>query len=100
MKHRRLCSHDMAVVPADGYVLADQGGEMYFCNQRCLCLWAVAFVTKPERTEQEKGMAVEMTTPSGAKRRFSHLLDLAQWAAANALGGAKNKWIKNGEDLI
>jgi len=44
---RRVCSFDMAEVSPEGYVLAEEQGEMYFCNARCLCLWAVHFVTNP-----------------------------------------------------
>jgi hypothetical protein len=78
-------------------VLVDSGGEMYFCNGRSLCLWAVQFVTKVERPEEDKTIPVEMTTPNGAKRRFQHLLEMAQWAAANALKGVSNEWMNNGE---
>jgi hypothetical protein len=31
---RRVCSFDMAEVPPEGYVLAEEQGEMYFCNAR------------------------------------------------------------------
>jgi hypothetical protein len=50
-----------------------------------------------ERSEKDKAVAVEMRTPHGTTRRFSHLLDLAQWAAANALNGVNNEWMNNGE---
>ena len=97
LDHRRLCSHDVVLVPENCYVLVESGGEMYFCNSRCLCLWAVQFVTKVERPEEDKTIPVEMTTPNGAKRRFQHLLEMAQWAAANALKGVNNEWMNNGE---
>jgi hypothetical protein len=97
LNHRRLCSHDVVLVPENCYVLVESGGEMYFCNGRCLCLWAVQFVTKVERSEEDKTIPVEMTTPNGAKRRFQHLLEMAQWAAANALKGVNNEWMNNGE---
>jgi hypothetical protein len=29
---RRVCSFDMAEVPPEGYVLAEEQGEMFFCN--------------------------------------------------------------------
>ena len=93
---RRICSHDIVRVPESCYVLNDGEGEMYFCNARCLCLWAVQFVTKAQRSEQDKAVAVEMITSGGEKRRFSHFLDLAQWSAANALFGTENDWINNG----
>jgi hypothetical protein len=44
---------DIAEVSSDGYVLAEEQGEMYFCNARCFCLWAVHFVTNPRRSEEE-----------------------------------------------
>ena len=99
LDHRRLCSHDVVLVPENCYVLVESGGEMYFCNGRCLCLWAVQFVTKVERSEEDKAVAVEMRTPHGTSRRFLHLLDLAQWAAANALSGVNNEWMNNGEAI-
>jgi hypothetical protein len=49
---RRVCSFDMAEVTPQGYVLAEEQGEMYFCNARCLCSWAVHFVTNPGIGEQ------------------------------------------------
>ena len=41
---RRICSYDLASVPEDGYVVTDDGGEIYLCNPRCLCIWAVESV--------------------------------------------------------
>jgi hypothetical protein len=38
---RRICSYDMLEVHPDGYTLTETEGEMYFCNARCLCIWAV-----------------------------------------------------------
>ena len=29
---RRVCSYDIAAVPREGYVLAEEKGEMYFSN--------------------------------------------------------------------
>lgn len=37
---RRLCSYDMAEVSPHAFVLSDDGGEMYFCDLRCLCVWS------------------------------------------------------------
>jgi hypothetical protein len=42
----------MAEVPPEGYVLAEEQGEMYFCNARCRCLWALHFVTNPRRSKE------------------------------------------------
>ncbi|RZU35684.1 hypothetical protein BDD14_5774 [Edaphobacter modestus] len=41
MMKRRVCSHDMFAVPDSSFVLKGMGGEMYFCNLRCFCLWSV-----------------------------------------------------------
>ena len=100
LNHRRICSHDVVLVPEVCYVLDDGEGEMYFCNARCLCLWAVQFVTKRARSDEEKARAIKMTTQTGARRIFANVLELAQWSAANALSGSGNHWILNGEELI
>ncbi len=39
---------------SDAYIVADQGGPMYFCNARCLSMWALNFATKPNRPEEQK----------------------------------------------
>jgi hypothetical protein len=83
----------MAEVPAESYLLAEEQGEMYFCNARCLCLWAVHFVTNPRRSEEQKRIACELTTPTGERRRFADLIEAAQWSAANALQGESNPWL-------
>ena len=44
---RRICSYCMLEVPSDSYVVTDAEGEIYFCNARCVCLWAIALATKP-----------------------------------------------------
>jgi hypothetical protein len=96
---RRLCSYDMVEVAAEAYVLAEEQGHMYFCDARCLCLWAVHFVTNPRRSEEQKRIACEMTTPSGERRKFTDFIEAAQWSAANALEGASNPWLDNGTPL-
>lgn len=83
----------------ESYLLLEEQGEMYFCNARCLCLWAVQFVTSPHRPEEQKNVAVVLTAPSGERRRFDHFLALAQWSAANALQGDTNSWHENGVRL-
>src|ERR1035441_10039321 len=96
---RRICSYDMVEVSAGHYALADEGGEMCFCGPRCLCIWAVQFATNLRRSEEQRNIALEMTSPDGSRRRFANIMELAQWAAANALGGVGNEWLHNGEDL-
>jgi hypothetical protein len=56
-------------------------------------------LTEPFRT-MTWCISVEMTTPNGAKRRFQHLLEMAQWAAANALKGVNNEWMNDGEAVF
>lgn len=84
---RRICSYDLAEVPADAYIVTDRGGEMYFCSARCLCIWAVLFATKPNRPQEQKSIVLELTTSTGVQRQFPHVNDLASWALANALEG-------------
>jgi hypothetical protein len=98
-RKRRICSYDMMEVPVDSYMLVEEQGEMYFCNARCLCLWAVQFVTSPHRPDEQKNLAVDLTAPSGERRQFADVLALAQWSAANALQGAANPWHENGITL-
>ena len=42
---RRLCSYDMVEVPPQAFVLIDLGGEMFFCNLRCLCVWSTQLLS-------------------------------------------------------
>jgi hypothetical protein len=72
---------------------------MYFCNARCFCLWSVQFLTNPHRPDEQKALAFEMSTPSGERRRFANLLEVAQWSSANALKGDTNPWLENGIKL-
>jgi hypothetical protein len=54
----------MAEVPPEGYVLAEEQGEMYFCSARCLCLWAVHFVTNPPGApKNRKGLLANWPCP-------------------------------------
>jgi hypothetical protein len=58
----------MVEVSAESYLLVEEQGEMYFCNARCLCLWAVHFVTNLHCSEEQKNLAVELLAPSGARQ--------------------------------
>jgi len=40
-----------------------------------------------------------MTTPTVIRRKFDNLLELAQWAAANALKGKDNPWLQSGTEI-
>jgi len=99
IRKHRICSYDMEVVPEECYLLSEEGGEMFFCSARCLFLWSAMFVTKENRREGQKILAVDMTTPEGERRLFVNELELAQWAAAHALQGDENSWIRNGTKL-
>lgn len=95
-RKRRTCSYDMMEVHAGCYELEDGSGPMYFCNGRCLGLWAATFATHPNRKETEDPVSLDLTTPGGECRRFDHVQLLAQWAVANLLDGNDNPWFKNG----
>jgi hypothetical protein len=96
---RRICSYDMTEVPADSYTLTEEQGDIYLCNARCLCLWAVQRATRSNLVEVHRGSALIMTTPEGEKRRFEGIVELAQWAAAKAIGTAESEWLRNGQGL-
>jgi hypothetical protein len=51
---RRICSYDRVEVPEAAYVLQDGGGEVYFCNLRCFCIWAVQIATRPKLSDGDK----------------------------------------------
>ena len=83
---RRVCSYDMLAVPDPCFVLKDTGGEMYFCNLRCFCVWSVLLATRPNLSEEDKNGAYSLTTPSGEEHQFTGIVDVARWATANAFG--------------
>jgi hypothetical protein len=49
--------------------------------------------------ESERDRSFVVTNPVGKKRSFDKLMDLAQWAAANALGKPESEWLMNGHDV-
>ena len=51
---RRLCSYDMVEATQHAFVLTDSGGEMYFCDLRCLCVWSVQLATRPNLSELQR----------------------------------------------
>jgi hypothetical protein len=71
---RRICSYDLAAVPDDGYIVTDERGEIYLCNARCLCIWAVTLVLK---------------VPAGEELVFETIIGLARWASSHALETAE-----------
>jgi hypothetical protein len=96
---RQICSYDMVAVPSSSYTVTDAEGDMYLCNSRCLCIWAVMLVTKHNLPESERDRSFVITNPVGKRRSFDKLIDLAQWAAANALGKPESEWLMNGRDV-
>ena len=82
---RRICSYDLAAVPEDGYVVTDDGGEIYLCNARCLCIWAVSLATKPGLSEERKIGRRVLKVPDGEELVFETITELARWASSHAL---------------
>ena len=62
---RRLCSYDMAEVPPKAFVLIDQGGEMYFCNLRCLSVWSVQLATRPNLLDGQRSCLYVLNIQAG-----------------------------------
>ena len=85
-RKRRICSYDMAEVPAECYCLEDAQAAVYFCSDRCLCLWAVLWATKTNLPEDRKRLDMDLVVPGGARVHFMGLRELARWAAEKALG--------------
>ena len=83
---RRLCSYDMAEVPEQGFVLADQGGEMFFCNLRCLSVWSVQLATRHNLADEQRSGGYTLNTQSGQEHRFEGGNQVARWAVDQALG--------------
>jgi hypothetical protein len=81
---RRVCSYGVSAVPDPSFVLKDTGGEMYFCNLRCFCVWSVQRATRPDLSEEDKTGAYSLITPSGEEHQFNGIVDVAQWATATA----------------
>jgi hypothetical protein len=96
---RQICSYDMLAVSSHSYTVSDGEGEIYFCNSRCLCLWSMMPVTKPNPPEGSRQQLFVMTLPNGKKRSFDTLVELAQWSAANAIGKLESEWLKNGREV-
>ena len=77
---RRVCSYDMFEVPAPSFVLKDSGGEMYFCNLRCFCVWSVGLATRQNLSKEVKTDSYSLMTPSGEQHQFSGIVAVARWA--------------------
>jgi hypothetical protein len=97
---RQICSYDVLAIPSHSYTVSDAEGEIYFCNSRCLCLWAMLLVTKPNLPADDRKQPFMMTLPDGKKRSFDTLVELAQWSAANAIGDLESDWLKIGREVL
>jgi hypothetical protein len=75
------------------------GKETCTCATRDVFALAVMLVTKHNLPESERDRSFVVTTPLGKKRSFDTLMDLAQWAAANALSRPESEWLRNGRDV-
>jgi hypothetical protein len=82
---RRICSYDRLEVSEAAFALSDGGGEMYFCNLRCFCIWAVQIATKPKLSDADRNGEFVLKTPESEEVRFSGIIQVAMWAALNAL---------------
>jgi hypothetical protein len=82
---RRICSYDRVEVPEAAFILQDKVGEVYFCNLRCFCIWAVQIATKPRLSDTDKDGEFVLKTPEGQEHRFSGIIQVAMWATLNAL---------------
>jgi hypothetical protein len=85
---RRICSYDLAAVPKDGYVVTDDGGEIYLCNARCLCIWAVSLATKPGLSQELQARRLVLKVPGGKERAFPTMTGLNKGEAQNSLARA------------
>jgi hypothetical protein len=75
-------------------------GRRYVPLQLAMSLHlAVMLVTNHNLPESERERSFVVTNPVGKKRSFDKLMDLAQWAAANALGKPDSEWLMNGRDV-
>jgi hypothetical protein len=74
---RRIRSYDLGAVSDDGYVVTDDKGEIYLCNVRCLCIWAVSLSTKPGLSEELKTRKLVLKVPAGKDLVFETVIGLA-----------------------
>ena len=75
----------MVAVPENAYVVTDDEGEIYLCNARCLCLWSMTLATKPGIPEEIRTQSLKLNTPNFDELQFESIVELARWAAINAL---------------
>ncbi len=66
--------------------LKHTGGEMYFCDLRCLCVWSVQLATRPNLAEVQRSGAYMLSTLTGAGYRFRSIAEIAIRAVKVALG--------------
>jgi hypothetical protein len=83
---RQICSYDMVAVPSSSYTVTDAEGDMYLCNSRCLCIWAVMLVTKHNLPESERDRSFVVTNPVGKKRTFDKLMESCSMGRCQRIG--------------
>ena len=62
----------MVAVPSSSYTVTDAEGDMYLCNSRCLCIWAVMLVTKHNLPQSELDRSFVVTNPIGKKAALTN----------------------------
>ena len=68
---RRICSYDRLEVRPDRLSVDRNGRQMYFCNARCLCIWAVQDSLRvPTWPTVGSFPAFFLTQPTGEQRTF------------------------------
>lgn len=87
--NRRICFYDLAAVSEDGFLVTDDGGEIYLCNARCLCIWVVSLATKPGLSEELKIRRLVLKVSAGEEFVSETIAGLARWASCDALGSAE-----------
>lgn len=75
----------MATVPEGSFLLKDAGGEMYFCDLRCLCIWSVQLATRQSLSEVQSSGTYLLSTPVREEYRFEGIGQVARWATGRAL---------------
>lgn len=75
----------MAEVPPHAFVLTDDGGEMYFCDLRCLCVWSVQLATRSNLSVAQRSGQYILHTPSAGEHQFAGIDQVALWAVHVAL---------------
>lgn len=52
-----------------------------------------------ERSGPRSNDSQRKATPTGEKRRFGNMVNVAQWASANAIGSKSAEWLRTGDQI-